>query len=144
MKLQDLKEYNGVETYFHVTTAWNCNQIAKHALEVGKLELIGRPLGDHEETRQRTEWSEYVGWSEGVAYGTDVYNRDNCWDYAGESRFSGAMFVLGWTGKLDKEATDECGEYVVPLDAYEVVAVVVLNEDDQEIVFEPMEWVDVR
>lgn len=144
MRIQDLKEFNGVETYFHATTAWNCNNIAKHALECGKVELIGRPMGDHEEQRQGVQWDEYTSWSKGVAYGTDYYNRDNCWDYAGQDRHTGAMFVLGWSGNLDKEAEDEGGEYVVPLDAYDVVAVVTLDEDDQEIVQDPMEWANGR
>jgi len=139
MNISELSEHNGVETYFHVTTAWNCNEIARHALESGKVELIGRPMGDHEEIRRGAEWSEYSSWSEGVAYATDFYNRDNCWEYAGQDRHTGAMFVLGWNG-ADKEAEDEGGEYVVPLDGYDVIAVVTLDEDDQEIVQNPMEW----
>jgi len=143
MDIQDLKEHDGVETYFYVTTAWNCNKIAEHARKVGKVDLIGRPMGDHEEIRQGAEWSEYSGWGQGVAYGTDFYNRDNCWEYAGQDRHTGAMFVLGWNG-ADKEAEDEGGEYVVPLDAYDVIAVVSLDENDEEIVHDPMEWANGR
>ena len=139
----DIQEYNGCETYFHCTTAWNCERIAQQARNVGRVELVGRPMGDHEAERQGARWEEYADWGKGIAYGMGYHNRDNAWEYAGvaggSSYKDGAMFVLGWDGKTYIEVEDEGDEIVVPLGAYEVIAVITLD-GEKEIIHEPMAW----
>jgi len=147
MNVQSLKEYNEVETYFHATSKRECDEIAHHALEVGKVELIGRPMGDHAEKRSGAQWSEWAGWGQGFVYALDFYSREGCWEYAqvpGSPASEGAMFILGYDGvsEVDPEVENDC-EIVVPLSGYEVIAVIVL-EDDEEIVYEPMQWAKAR